>query len=80
MFCLQFFEQFECSSGLDKLQSTTEEIKELQIQLEIMKPALEIAAKDADVMIKKIAADTVSLHLLLSKFPKYVYNLHFPSL
>lgn len=48
--------------GLSKLQSTSEEIKILQIQLEDMKPALELAAKDADIMITKIAADTVSLY------------------
>lgn len=47
------------NAGLDKLQNTSEEVKELQMQLEVMKPALEIAAKDADVMIKQIAADTV---------------------
>lgn len=45
--------------GLDKLQITSEEVKVLQANLEVMKPALEIAAKDADVMIKLIAADTV---------------------
>nr|XP_023022773.1 dynein heavy chain 1, axonemal-like [Leptinotarsa decemlineata] len=46
-------------TGLGKLQSTSEEVKILQIQLEEMKPALEIAARDADIMIKKIASDTV---------------------
>lgn len=52
--------------GLSKLQSTTEEVKVLQEQLKEMKPALQIAAKDADEMIKIIAADTVS-----------VFSIHF---
>lgn len=63
-FSLKLFQpsslSFSLALGLDKLQSTTEEVKELQIQLEVMKPALEIAARDADIMIKQIAADTVS--------------------
>ncbi|CAH1982445.1 unnamed protein product [Acanthoscelides obtectus] len=45
-------------TGLGKLQSTAEEVKVLQINLEVMKPALEVAARDADTMITKIAADT----------------------
>lgn len=45
---------------MGKLQNTAEEVKILQVNLEDMKPALEVAAKDADVMIKQIAADTVS--------------------
>lgn len=45
--------------GLNKLQNTADEVKVLQENLRIMKPALETAAKDADVMIKKIAEDTV---------------------
>lgn len=36
----------------------------LQEQLKEMKPALQIAAKDADEMIKIIAADTVSVFFL----------------
>lgn len=50
--------------GLSKLQSTTEEVKVLQEQLKEMKPALQIAAKDADEMIKIIAADTVSVFFI----------------
>ncbi|XP_030767557.1 dynein heavy chain 1, axonemal-like isoform X2 [Sitophilus oryzae] len=46
-------------TGLGKLQSTAEEVKVLQLQLTKMKPALEIAAKDAEEMIKTIAADTI---------------------
>ncbi|XP_056631499.1 dynein axonemal heavy chain 1-like [Diorhabda sublineata] len=46
-------------TGLSKLQSTAEEVKVLQVQLKEMKPLLEIAARDADIMITKIAADTV---------------------
>lgn len=42
------------------MQSTSEEVKILQQNLEEMKPALEAAAKDADIMIRKIAADTVN--------------------
>lgn len=66
--------------GLDKLQNTTEEVKELQIQLEVMKPALEIAARDADVMIKQIAADTVSYYLLSIKFTNKIICATFSSL
>lgn len=44
---------------MGKLQSTAEEVKVLQKNLEEMKPALETAAKEAEIMIKKIAADTV---------------------
>lgn len=47
--------------GLGKLESTAEEVKVLQQNLEEMKPALEAAARDADIMIKKIAADTVNI-------------------
>ncbi|CAG9819626.1 unnamed protein product [Phaedon cochleariae] len=46
-------------TGLGKLQNTSEEVKVLQLQLRDMKPALEVAARDADIMIRKIAADTV---------------------
>ncbi|KAK4887372.1 hypothetical protein RN001_003643 [Aquatica leii] len=46
-------------TGLDKLETTTLEINILQKDLEKMKPLLEIAAKDAEVMIAQIAADTV---------------------
>ncbi|KAJ8971587.1 hypothetical protein NQ317_002870 [Molorchus minor] len=46
------------NTGLDKLQTTSEEVKILQENLKVMKPALEIAAKDADIMITKINADT----------------------
>lgn len=45
--------------GLGKLQSTADEVKILRQNLEEMKPALEAAARDADIMITKIAADTV---------------------
>lgn len=62
--------------GLDKLQNTSEEVKELQLQLEIMKPALEIAAKDADIMIKQIAADTVSASINLIDECIYFISLH----
>lgn len=51
--------------GLGKLQSTAEEVKDLQVKLTEMKPALEVAAKDAEIMITKIAADTVSISLSL---------------
>lgn len=47
--------------GLGKLQNTADEVKILQQNLEEMKPALEAAAKDADIMIKQIAADTVNI-------------------
>ncbi|KAL1506667.1 hypothetical protein ABEB36_005991 [Hypothenemus hampei] len=46
-------------TGLSKLQSTSDEVKVLQEQLREMKPALEIAAKDAEEMIAIIAADTI---------------------
>lgn len=49
-------------TGLDKLQNTAEDIKILQDQLEKMKPALEAAARDAEIMIAQIAADTARLH------------------
>ncbi|KAJ8922597.1 hypothetical protein NQ315_007628 [Exocentrus adspersus] len=45
-------------TGLGKLQSTAEEVKILQVSLAEMKPALEEAAKEAEIMITKIAADT----------------------
>ncbi|CAH0560320.1 unnamed protein product [Brassicogethes aeneus] len=45
--------------GLEKLQITQEEVKVLQVNLKEMKPALEIAAKDADIMIAQIAQDTI---------------------
>ncbi|XP_023309976.1 dynein heavy chain 1, axonemal-like [Anoplophora glabripennis] len=45
-------------TGLGKLQSTAEEVKILQVNLTEMKPALEVAAKEAEIMIVKIAADT----------------------
>ncbi|KAH1020081.1 hypothetical protein HUJ04_009807 [Dendroctonus ponderosae] len=45
--------------GLSKLQITSEEVKVLQEQLKEMKPALQVAAKDADEMIQIIAADTI---------------------
>lgn len=51
--------------GLDKLLSTGEEVKEMQKTLTSLKPALEIAAADAEVMIAKIAADTVSYLLFI---------------
>jgi dynein heavy chain len=44
---------------LGKLQSTAEEVKILQASLEEMKPALEAAARDADIMIAAIAEDQV---------------------
>ncbi|KAJ8968969.1 hypothetical protein NQ314_002001 [Rhamnusium bicolor] len=44
---------------MGKLQITSEEVKVLQENLKVMKPALEIAARDADIMINQIAADTV---------------------
>lgn len=47
--------------GMAKLDSTGEEVKEMQINLGIMKPQLEIAVKDAAVMIELIAKDTVIL-------------------
>ncbi|KAF7263463.1 hypothetical protein GWI33_002261, partial [Rhynchophorus ferrugineus] len=46
-------------TGLGKLQNTAEEVKVLQAQLKEMKPALEIAARDAEEMITIIAADTI---------------------
>lgn len=55
-------------SGLAKMRSTEEEVTVLQQQLQEMKPALEIAAKDADEMIKIIAADTVRATILFD-FP-----------
>ncbi|XP_017768545.1 PREDICTED: dynein heavy chain 1, axonemal-like [Nicrophorus vespilloides] len=45
--------------GLDKLQSTAEETTFLQKHLEVLKPALEIAAKEAEIMIEQIAKDTL---------------------
>ncbi|XP_044735429.1 dynein axonemal heavy chain 1-like [Chrysoperla carnea] len=45
-------------TGMAKLDSTGEEVKEMQINLGIMKPQLEIAVKDAAVMIELIAKDT----------------------
>ncbi|XP_044749962.1 dynein axonemal heavy chain 1-like [Coccinella septempunctata] len=44
--------------GLEKLQNTSEEIKVLQENLKVMKPALEEAAIEANIMIEKIAEDT----------------------
>lgn len=44
---------------MGKLQTTAEEVKILQADLESMKPALEEAAKEANEMIVQIAADTV---------------------
>lgn len=41
------------------MQNTSEEIKILQENLKIMKPALEEAAIEANIMIEKIAEDTV---------------------
>lgn len=43
------------------MQSTAEEVKILQEELKSMKPALELAAADAEVMIAQIAKDTVLL-------------------
>ncbi|XP_049940877.1 dynein axonemal heavy chain 1-like, partial [Schistocerca serialis cubense] len=45
-------------TGLDKLLSTAEEVKQLQIELTAMRPALEVAAKEAAKMLEKIAEDT----------------------
>ncbi|KAL3266450.1 hypothetical protein HHI36_010622 [Cryptolaemus montrouzieri] len=44
--------------GLEKLQNTSEEVKVLQDNLTVMKPALEKAAIEANIMIEKIAEDT----------------------
>ncbi|KAK9870896.1 hypothetical protein WA026_009852 [Henosepilachna vigintioctopunctata] len=44
--------------GLEKLQHTAEEVKVLQENLKVMKPALEKAAIEANIMIEKIAEDT----------------------
>lgn len=41
------------------MQTTSLEVKVLQDELTILKPALEIAAADAEVMIAQIAKDTV---------------------
>ncbi|GLV39946.1 Dynein heavy chain at 36C [Carabus blaptoides fortunei] len=46
-------------TGLDKLLSTAEEVKVLQQNLQSLKPALEVAAKEAEVMIEQIAKDTL---------------------
>ncbi|XP_018331814.1 dynein heavy chain 1, axonemal-like [Agrilus planipennis] len=45
--------------GLEKMRITGEEVKVLQVDLALMKPALELAAKDAEVMIAQIAQDTL---------------------
>lgn len=58
-------------TGLDKLQVTTEEVKILQENLEKMKPLLEVAARDAEIMIAKIAADQVFIHFY------YLYSINF---
>ncbi|XP_044254832.1 dynein axonemal heavy chain 1-like isoform X2 [Tribolium madens] len=47
------------STGLDKLKSTAEEVKILQASLEEMKPALEAAKQDAEIMIAEIAKDQI---------------------
>lgn len=47
-------------SGLDKLLTTAEEVKDLQVQLESLKPILAVAAKEAEIMIVQIAKDQVS--------------------
>lgn len=46
-------------TGLDKMQTTAEEVKVLEAELYVLKPHLEKAAKEAAEMIEKIAADTV---------------------
>ena len=57
---------FSSTSGLDKLQSTAAEVKILQESLEGMKPALEAAARDANIMIAQIAEDTVRIKTFIN--------------
>lgn len=70
------------NQGLEKLQNTSEEIKVLQENLTIMKPALEEAAIDANIMIEKIAEDMVtdvSIHIqfITNKYLTVTYLLHY---
>lgn len=48
-------------TGLDKLLTTAQEVKILQANLEVLKPVLEVAAKEAEIMITEIAKDTVRI-------------------
>lgn len=48
------------STGMQKMESTGFEVKELQKTLDMLKPKLEIAVADTKVMIEAIAKDTVS--------------------
>lgn len=41
------------------MRSTEGEVKILEKELQVLKPHLEKAAKEAEIMIEKIAADTV---------------------
>ncbi|KAK6626143.1 hypothetical protein RUM43_006448 [Polyplax serrata] len=55
---LDIDEQCHMLTGLDKMQTTAEEVKVLEAELYVLKPHLEKAAKEAAEMIEKIAADT----------------------
>ncbi|XP_072239156.1 dynein axonemal heavy chain 1 [Leuresthes tenuis] len=46
-------------TGLDKLRSTAEHVSKMQEELEIMKPLLEEAAKDAEVTMEAIKKETI---------------------
>ena len=69
LWLIRFQEQFSilrillwgCVTGLEKLLNTQEEVKVLQKDLTAMKPELEVAQKNAEVMLKSIEVDRVSL-------------------
>lgn len=52
--------------GLQKLDETEIEVKQLQIELAELKPLMEAAAEETAKVIEQIAIDTVSYRL-----PKY---------
>lgn len=55
------FKYFNLSPiGLDKLNQTEVEVKELQIELAELKPLMEKAAEETRMVIQQIATDTVS--------------------
>lgn len=52
-------------AGLNKLNQTEVEVKQLQIELAELKPMMERAADETKKVIEQIATDTVNIYLLI---------------
>lgn len=58
-----YYDLFLIYAGLNKLNQTEVEVKQLQIELAELKPMMEVAAEETKKVIEQIAIDTVSIDL-----------------